>query len=347
MVASLLAPQAAGARGRAASGLADAVLTALKKHRIIAIGEVHGLQEHHDTLATLLTDPRLPQVVDDVIVEFGNARHQPTVDRFIAGEPVGNADLRAVWRNTTQSPLSTWDAPVYEQLYRTIRAVNQTLPSSGRIRVLLGDPPIDWSAIKTRDELTGFLTQRDSHAASVVEREVLDKGRRALILYGASHLFHSTSKVSRGIISAIERRAGERAYVIADLVPLAGDPQGLGKRLSPYRQGSVIPTSGTWLGAFDTGLILPVPFRNPSGEPANSMCGIPLRSVIDAGLYLGPSDDLTMSRENPASYLDPAYWAELGRRKQLQGAMVDLDRYRQEQPIRYAPQKLPGSLLCP
>jgi hypothetical protein len=321
-----------------ADGFVDAALTAFESHRLVAVGEVHGLQEHHDALAELLTDPRLPRVVDDVVVEFGNALYQATMDRFTAGFPVDNADLRQVWRNTTQSPLATWDAPVYEHVYRTIRAVNTLLQPHKRIRVLLGDPPIDWSKITSRDELVTFLMQRDTHAASVIAREVLKKGRRALICYGAGHLLHG---------STIEQQTGERPYVIATLVALSGDPGGLARRLSQYPRRTVIPTSDAWLGSFDAGNVFPAPSPSPSGEPINRMCGIPLGSVIDAGLYVGQPKDLTVSRENPAIYLDPAYWTELQRRNALYGGVINLDSYRQEQPVRYEPLVLPPSLQCP
>ncbi len=99
--------------------LAGTVLDAFTRHRLVGIGESHGLQDHHDALQLLLADPRLPEVADNIVVEFGNARYQDTMDRFIAGQPVADADLRAAWRNTTQSPRQTWDAPVCEQFYRT------------------------------------------------------------------------------------------------------------------------------------------------------------------------------------------------------------------------------------
>jgi hypothetical protein len=84
---------------------------------------------HHDVLGMLLTDPRLPEMVDDIVVEFGDAFYQPMMDRFsITGQPVSNADLRLAWRNTTTSPLGTWDEPIYEQFYRTVRAANAMLP---------------------------------------------------------------------------------------------------------------------------------------------------------------------------------------------------------------------------
>src|ERR1017187_2466472 len=131
--------QAAGATP-AAGQLADAVLEALTTHRLVGIGEAEGLQNHHDALQALITDPRVPEVVNDIVVEFGNARYQNTIDRFIAGHPVHNAELRQVWRNTTQSLLNTWDPPVYEQFYRTVRAANWPLPAAQQMRGLLGDP---------------------------------------------------------------------------------------------------------------------------------------------------------------------------------------------------------------
>src|SRR5262249_42778703 len=177
--------------GRDARQLADAVLAAFERHRIVAIGEIHGQQEHHDALQVMLADPRLPEVLDDIVVEFGNALYQPTMDRFVAGPAVENTDLRLGWRNTTQSPMSTLDAPVYEQLYRMVRATNWTLPPDKQIRVLLGDPPIDWTRVTTRDDVIAFLAERDDHMSSVVRTEVLDKGRRALICYGSVHVAHA------------------------------------------------------------------------------------------------------------------------------------------------------------
>jgi hypothetical protein len=344
----------AGRRTVRAGGFVDAVLAALSRHRLVAVGEggTHGLQEHFDALTALLTDPRLPGLVDAVVVEFGSARYQQTVDRFTAGGAVEDVDLRPVWRDTTQSPLGTWDQPVFEQFYRTVRGVNRLLPAGRRIRVLLGEPPIDWPAVTTRDQLVEFQVQRDTHAASVVQREVLAAGRRALICYGAQHVLHAPSAgpaiTSGGLVGLVERQTGVRVHVIATLVPLAGDPGGLGARLAATPAGTVIPAAGTWLGSFDAGLVFPaVPFGIPGGTPTNVMCGVPLGALIDAGLHLGLAEHLTVSRENPAVYLDGAYWAELHRRNDLQGGVVNLDTYRQQQTVRFTPQPLPDQLRCP
>jgi hypothetical protein len=340
------------AQGRAvtpASNLVDTVLEAFNSHRLVGLGESPGLQNHHDVLEMLLNDPRLPDVIDDIVVEFGNTLYQGAIDRFIAGQPVADARLRPAWQNTTQSPVKTWDEPVYEQFYRTVRAVNWARPADRQIRVLLGDPPIDWAKIKHASQLRGYLSWRDTYAAAVVEKEVLAKGHRALLCFEASYLIHNPAKLHRrpqSLTGLIEKRTGERVYTISDLVPLAGDPGGLGTKLSRYPRDTVIHTAGTWLGSVEAGLIFPVTQTVGHGKPFNPYCGVPLGSVQDAGLYLGQAEDLTASRPNPAIYLDPVYWKELQRRNVLQGNPVKLNDYREELPAQYGLSNPPPSAEC-
>ncbi|HLX47329.1 MAG TPA: hypothetical protein VKS82_03245 [Streptosporangiaceae bacterium] len=324
--AGLAAPGAAAAiaapghrrPGQSSSSLTDAVLAALRRGPLVALGEAHILQEHHDVLQTLLSDPRLPGAVDDIVVEFGNALYQDTIDKFILDvAPVNDADLRLVWRNTTQSPVGTWDNPVYEQFFRRVRAVNWTLPPGKRIRVLAGDLPIDWSKITTSKQLASLQPKRDPYAASVVEQQVLAKGRRALICYGIGHVVHDDA-AEGDLVVLIQQRTGVRSYVILDLVDLPGlppDPGSLYAKLASYPRGTVIPAAGTWLGKYPH-------------------CGGTLRQMLDAGLYLGQPAELTASWPDPAIYLNPAYWAELHRRNALWPVpvRVNLNFYRQQQP---------------
>ncbi|NUR62319.1 MAG: hypothetical protein HOV87_27215 [Catenulispora sp.] len=338
-------------RGPGLAGLADTVFAALKRHRLVAIGEVHGLQEHYDALASVLTDPRLPGLVDDVVFEGGNSLYQAVADRFVSGLPVARSELRPLWRNSTNSPLATGDEPIYEDLFRVVRAVNWRLPAQRQVRLLLGDAPIDWPKITTADQVLALRNERDAFAASLVRREVLDKERKALICYGAAHVTHHAGTTRppgtpSGVVSLIEEQTGQRVFSLVTLVPLAGDPGGLAARLSPYPRGVVIPTTGTWLGAFDAGDVFPAFAPGASGQPVNTNCGVPLGKLTDGGLYLGRAEDLTMSRPDPAIYLDPAYWAELQRRNDLQGGVVDLDVLRTEQSVHFMPQPVPPPLLC-
>jgi hypothetical protein len=67
------------------SHLTDGVLDAFKQHRVVALGEAHELQEFHDAVLLLLTDQRIQDTVDAIVVEFGNALYQEVIDRFMAG----------------------------------------------------------------------------------------------------------------------------------------------------------------------------------------------------------------------------------------------------------------------
>jgi hypothetical protein len=127
-------------------------------------------------------------------------------------------------------------------------------------------------------------------------------------------------------------------------VPPAGGDGGLAGQLSQYPRGAVIPAAGTWLGSVDAGLLFHVTFRGRNGATFNPFRGVPLGSLLDAGLYLGQPEDLTASRPNPAIYLDPAYWQELQRRNVLLGNRVNLDSYRRDQPAQYPLPEVPPSL---
>ena len=332
--ASRAATPAAGS-----ADLVDTVLEAFQTYRLVGIGEVHHLQNHHDVLEALLTDPRIPAVVDDIVIEFGNAHYQATIDRFISGEPVDNTDLRPVWRNTTQSPAETWDQPVYEQFFRTVRAANWALPASQQMRVLLGDPSLSWPTIKHADQFAAAIQRRDTFPATLIEQEVLANGRRALICYGMSHLFHAVNdaRTPPNLATLVQQRTGQKTYTIADLAPLKGDPGGLATKLLPYSRNTVIPTTNTWLGTFDAGLCAQLFSETTKGRTVNPYCGVPLGSVIDAGLYLGQPHDLTLSYWNPAIFLDSTYWTELHRRNAINHAVSNqkLRSYRTEQPAPF------------
>ena len=67
---------------------------------------------------------------------------------------------------------------------------NASLPAERQLRVLLGDPPIDWDRIRQgKDDAGKWTPERDHHAVGVIRREVIAKDRRALVIYGGGHLF--------------------------------------------------------------------------------------------------------------------------------------------------------------
>src|SRR5688572_14909843 len=164
----------------------DGILAAFKTHQVVTLGEGgHNNEQTHALRMALIRDPRFAKTVNDIVVEFGNSRYQDIMDRFVAGEDVPHAQLQKVWRNTTQAH-EIWDVPIYEEFFQEVRKSNAKLPKKRKLRVLLGDLPIDWDQVKTREDLLK-AKRTDSVPAGISEREVISKGRRALVIYGEMH----------------------------------------------------------------------------------------------------------------------------------------------------------------
>ncbi len=313
------------------------ILAALDRCPLVALGERHLLQEMHDLYGALLLHPALPSKITDIVVEFGNALHQDLADRFILGDrPVGREELAQIWRFTIGGNI-LWDAPVYERFLRTVRAVNWMLPVRRRIRVLLGDPPFDHHGLRSsadKDYVLSMQRQRDAHYAGVVEREVLSKGRRALLIAGSNHLLRGLhSGDDPGGLNAgtqLAQRHPGSLYVVDLLVLPPGlqqDPllQHTIDAVAHWPRPSVATLAGTWLGATTQSV---EPWVNSAAYLAATPASVRFGAQTDAVLYLGPGETLTASQADPALYHWGAYAAELQRLSrvvtQITGQPTDL-----------------------
>jgi hypothetical protein len=179
----------------------SAILDTFRTHTVVALDEGdHANEPGANFRLKLLRDPRFPAVVNDIVVEYGNALYQDVMDRFVAGEEVPYDTLKQIWQNSTQ-PHDVWDHVCYEEFFRAVRTLNATLPKERRLRVLLGDPPIDWSKVRNVNDYVMSLSGRDSYPVELIKRETLAKGRRALVIYGGIHLLRRDSE---SIVTQIE-----------------------------------------------------------------------------------------------------------------------------------------------
>jgi hypothetical protein len=190
-------------------------LNAFHTHQLVALDEGdHNNLQGHAFRMTLIHHPQFAELVNDIVVEAGNSLYQDVMDKFVAGEDVPYDALRRVWQDTTQ-PHDIWDKPIYEEFYRAVRALNSGLPRERRLRVLLGDPPVDWSAVHTSSDFPG---RSDTFPEELIRREVLSKRRRALIIYGGMHLQrhdHARNyEPGHGIVEVLERDAPGSVFSI-------------------------------------------------------------------------------------------------------------------------------------
>jgi hypothetical protein len=287
-----------------------AVLNSFRTHRLVALdeGDHNNLQGYAFRMA-LIHHPEFAGLVNDIVVEAGNSLYQDVMDKFVAGEDVRYDALRRVWQDTTQ-PHAVWDKPIYEEFYRAVRALNSGLPKERRLRVLLGDPAVDWATVHSRSDFPG---RSDDFTTELIRREALAKGRRALIIYGGMHLQRHDHGLNyepgHGIVEVLERDAPGSVFSI--WTNTLTDLQAAQPSVSSWPNPSLAILRGTLLGAQDFTRYFPLPIyrfdktgKITAQKPTRSLR---MEEQFDAVLYVGPKSSITYSSLSPELCRDQAY----------------------------------------
>jgi hypothetical protein len=296
-----------------------AIFEAFGDHPVVGIGDAHGNRQGTAFQLSLIRDPRFPGLVNDILVEFGNSRHQDVLDRYIRGEEISREALQRIGLDTTQQHIASLDVP---ELFVVVRGLNATLPQDRRIRVLLGEPPIDWERMRTPEDMKTWdaspAARRDAFAADLIRREVLAKNRRVLAIYGAGHFFRKV--ISESIVTLLEE-GKVRPFTVwtnaaAEMATMQPD-------VSQWPVPSLARLRGTILGGVNL-----ADFFGPGGQDIPEQWRAPLEDQFDAVLYLGPLASITLGRPQPWRCSEPAMPERL-RRLRLQRPQL-ADRVEQE-----------------
>jgi hypothetical protein len=269
-----------------------AIIAAMQEHPVVALGESHNLQEAGDFYVRLVRSDRFARAADDVVVEFGNARYQGVIDRYVNGRSVAPTELRRVWQDTTQ--VGAWDAPMYRRFFAAVRSGNAQRPRSERIRILLADPPIDWARVTSKAQVDAFLRRREQFMAHVIERSVLARGDRAVVIAGLAHVERSaTPPKALDVTQLIDRAYPSAVWVVG--IHMGFPKPAWESAISDWTVPSIASLQGTWIGLL------------PNGD------GL-AQDALNAMLYLGAPDALHVSVPLPSTYVRNDYWKTLKQR---------------------------------
>ena len=290
-----------------------AILDLFDTYQVVGLSDLHGCAELLALMEQLVQTPDFSRKVNDLTWEPGNVRFQSLMDDFILrGKDVPLSELRRCWRENTQSHTYS-DTPALFHLLQTLRGVNLKLPEPRRVRVLLIDPPIDWSQIRTPQDIRPKGFDRENHMAEVLEREVYAKGRKALFFAGGAHLSRGGSP-----LQTLERRHPRTTYAIGIHEGFGERIEELEARLKSWPKPALIQLRGTWLGELD-----PPPsgdvFIGPDGQRVAPSKRRKIQDNWDALLYLGNRKELTRVDPPGPDILDRPWLEELSRRKGARG----------------------------
>lgn len=294
----------------------DGILDAFQTHPLVGLGEWHGLGQMLDFYVALLRDPRFAKDVGNIVLEVGDAAQQGVIDRYVNGETVPYTELRKVWADTVGwFPTVTFAGSI--NIYSTIRDVNAKLPPEQRIKVWLGEPPIDWAAMKIKADWEPLAKQRDTYPAELLEREILAKKKKALVIYGAGHFGQYPDPPN--LRALLDKSHPGALFVVTPYVGYA--QRDCAARFERHIKGwpttsLVTPIRGTtvekdiWRAGCNA-------FAKPkelSDEAFNNSGPNNLGLNSNALLYLGSRKELVYGPRDPDILLDTEYRAEMNRR---------------------------------
>jgi hypothetical protein len=313
---------------------ADGIFAAFKKYPLVGLGDAHGLAEEGEFYGQLIRDPRFAAEVGNVVFEVASSSHQATLDRYLNGEDVPRAELRKVW-----SDAIGWVTPpsvMYQEFLAAVRAANLKLPPQRRIKVWAGGPPAGWGAIKTRDDFSLILDQRDVFAAELIERQILARGKKALVIYGGLHFVPLPSPpfpADAGLKKQVERKRPGAFYVVWPYFGFWRSDCSAGfEAQTRWPPGSLVtPVKGTFVEALMQRpgcTVFPPPAASPplpeaAARVQAAFARLHSGAEADALLYLAPAAGLTLSPDDPDLTTDPAYAAEIRRRLPITGGPPD------------------------
>lgn len=303
-----------------------AILEAFKSHELVMFGEWHGNKQEYDWLRSMVATPEFADRVDDIVMEFGNSLYQPEVDRYVAGEQIPVEQVEGAWLNTVGSlgPPS----PVYASLYKAVREVNIRRRGRHQMRILCGDPNIDWKHITKGSEVWPYLSRRDESYTDVVEHEVIQKHRRALLIMGALHFLRSYEPFPGYKKFDIEHQFRLRSattYLIVfgtNTTDYSGEED---PRFASWSPPVIVSLMDNWVGDLaalpvlsqgDRRVAEPRASTDLASRSANPRV-LKLKEVADALLYVGSLHAL-ISVPMPSSELNgTAYGEEIERRRKV------------------------------
>ena len=303
------------------------VLQAFEAHDIVMLGEIHGNKQEYEWLQSLVANPEFADRVDDIVMEFGNSLYQESVDRYIAGEAVPIEDVQRAWRNTLGlGP----PPPIYGDLYKTVRETNMRRHGKHQMRVLCGDPYINWDKVKTTEDIGPFMGHRDQWYAQVVKDEVIAKHHRALLIAGATHFLRGQGDPNRprdvrqshpkrhnswsnpGYIEPELRRAGATTFLILAGTNAVKGYDDLDHRFDSWPAPSIARLNGNRVGELSTMPVI-------TGGTGEIQPPLKLKGAADALLYLGPRDRLIRISAARQEVDGTSYEKELLRRMTILG----------------------------
>lgn len=164
-----------------------------KSYDIILLGEDHGVKDHLKFVANLIT-PLYNCGVRNIVMEFGASEDQEALDLLLTSDTYDESKARELiyGYNVIFPYKEYWD------LYEAVWTFNQDLDDDQEpFRIVNMSYIYDWSravgpeSVSHPDIIRKIFHKGtvEAYRANIIEKEILNKGQKALILTGTIHAY--------------------------------------------------------------------------------------------------------------------------------------------------------------
>jgi hypothetical protein len=185
---------------------------------------------------------------------------------------------------------------------KTVKEINLKLAPGKKIRVLAGDPPIDWSKIKTLKDFFSNLSQRDVLPSQLAIQYGIDSLKKVLLIYGGEHLKKTSDEKKDStfwtIPYFINKKFPNSVITIGNFI---SEDHASGAKDPGIPLNSICDLNKSSLGGLS--------INNDTGSSSLQM-----KNIFDAVYYIGQSKNWETGQPSP---IDPLYWEELNRRSKI------------------------------
>lgn len=293
-----------------------AITKAFEQYDVVAIGDYHWNEGTLRYAIELIKSGSLPLTVKNIVVEFGNAKYQYTLDDYINGEDVSQNSLQEVMRGSLY--FMAWMPEIYREFFTVVRTHNMASARHNRIKVHLAEAPFDWEKLTEVSEWETAAKTKTAHFYKV-SSELLDKEQKALLIFGAFHLIKATSEYTSAtteknwpLATRLKKHYPNKIFTIWPLT----DPVVV-NALDPLDKNSLVFTKNTPIKELRMIDILPKSrYKLAEMGDMNAEVGL----LFDAFLYVGKTERITLF---PRSVMNDEVWVgEMQRRVDLIGGRV-------------------------
>ncbi len=279
------------------------IVSKFAHHDVVILGEMHEVKENLELVSALIR-PLYEVGVRTLCMETIRHAHTARANRLVTAPAYDEEGATGLFRHNGSV---LWGFREYRDVLRSVWELNNTLPSRApKFRVVGLENGWDryWAECgrgKLQARSQGLLAARDADMAAALEREVLKRDRKALVLVGYAHSFTRCTTPSRSPMGyLLAQRYGDRVFQIClhqRHIPVA-PAEGHRQALLPAFIEAAAQSSGLSNIGWD---IAATPFanlRDPSSAYFTFEPDLVFSDLAEGYVFLAPLAEL-----NPVSWI--------------------------------------------